>query len=153
MKKRILSIALLLVALTVIFSVVAYAAPDPGNNAADGVSAPRVDDRVDPLTREQRALHDAAMESLAYGKAYGKTHEVARGQYVELEREGEDPVWTVLGEFNGEETTCEYEYPWGVETWSCTNPAHNMIAEPNREFDNSTLWVDDFSRDYYLDLL
>ncbi|MGD8804397.1 MAG: immune inhibitor A [Chloroflexota bacterium] len=153
MKKRILSIALLLVALTVIFSVVAYAAPDPGNNAADGVSAPRVDDRVDPLTREQRALHDAAMESLAYGKAYGKTHEVARGQYVELEREGEDPVWTVLGEFNGEETTCEYEYPWGVETWSCTNPAHNMIAEPNRKFDNSTLWVDDFSRDYYLDLL
>ena len=39
------------------------------------------------------------MQAMLHGKAFGKTHEVARGQYVELAREGEDPVWTVFGEF------------------------------------------------------
>ncbi len=31
--------------------------------------------------------------------------------------------------------------------------SHNNIAEPNRTFDNSTIWVDDFSRDYFNKLL
>ncbi|MGD2079132.1 MAG: immune inhibitor A, partial [Chloroflexota bacterium] len=149
MKKKIVSILLILVALTVLFSVVAYASPDAGQNAADELNAPRPDDRMDPLTQAQRAAQVKAMEAVANGKAVGKTHEVARGQYVELARQGEDPVWTVLGEFNGEDTTCEY---FG-ETWPCTNPTHNMIAEPDRTTDNTTYWVEDFNRDHYQDLL
>jgi len=93
----------------------------------------RVDDRQDPLTRKQRELHETAMEAMLNGKAFGKTHEVARGQYVELERQGEDPVWTVLGEFG--------DFP------------HNNIVEPDRSVDNTTLWVEDFNRNHYLDML
>jgi immune inhibitor A len=52
---------------------------------------------------------------------------------VELERAGEDPVWTVLGEF------ADY--------------AHNSITEPDRSYDNTTIWTEDFGRDYYLDML
>ena len=66
-------------------------------------------------------------------KAYGKTHEVAKGQFVELEREGEDPVWTVLGEFA--------DYP------------HNSIPEPDRSVDNTTIWTADFNQDYYDNML
>jgi len=99
--------------------------------------APQVDDRLDPLTTAQRAMRKQALQEMvagaATGKAYGKTHEVAKGQYVELAREGEDPVWTVLGEFN--------------------DFSHNNIAEPDRSVDNTTIWTGDFSRDYFLDML
>ena len=53
----------------------------------------------DPLTTKQLALKEAALENKAKGKAYGKVAEVARGQYVQLVREGEGVIWTVLGEF------------------------------------------------------
>jgi immune inhibitor A len=94
---------------------------------------PRVDDRLDPATQEQRALRQQALQAKLVGKAFGKKHEVARGQFVELEREGEDPVWTVLGEFG--------------------DFSHNNIAEPDRDYDNTTIWTPDFSRDYFMELL
>jgi len=104
--------------------------PVDGNDPAD---APKVDDRMDPLTVEQRALKVTAQEAVLNGKAYGKTYEVARGQYVELAREGVDPVWTVLGEFG--------------------DLSHNSIVEPDRAVDNTTLWVEDFNRDHYMEML
>jgi len=60
-------------------------------------------------------------------------YEVARGQFVELAREGEGAVWTVLGEF------ADFQ--------------HNTIAEPDRTSDNTTIWMRDFDRDYFMDLL
>jgi len=93
----------------------------------------RRDDRPDPLTTNQRAMRQKALKAKLHGKAHGKTHAVARGQYVELERTGEDPVWTVLGEF--------------------ADFSHNSIVEPDRSVDNSTIWMSDFRRDYYLDRL
>ena len=95
----------------------------------------KVDDRMDPLTVQQRENHATAMEAQAHGKAYanGNTYAVANGQYVELAREGEDPVWTVMGEFA--------DYP------------HNSIGEPDRSVDNTTIWTEDFGRDYYMDML
>jgi len=107
------------------------AAQDTGP-AKDSVAI-KVDDRPEPLTTRQRELKQKAVEARLRGKAYGRKHEVARGQFVELEREGEDPVWTVLGEF-GDFT-------------------HNSIAEPDRAYDNTTIWSPDFSRDHYLDML
>jgi immune inhibitor A len=118
--------------LVIVISTAAYAGPDAGIDRGEyGVQ--KNDDRMDPATAQQRALKETAMEAVLNGKAYGKTHEVAKGQYVELEREGEDPVWTVLGEF--------------------ADFSHNNIAEPDRAYDNTTLWTEDFSRDYYLDML
>ena len=91
------------------------------------------DNRPDPFTTEQLQLKEQALEAKLNGKAYGKTHEVARGQFVELEREGEGALWTVLGEF--------------------ANLQHNTMPEPDRSVDNTTIWSPDFSRDYYLNML
>ena len=85
------------------------------------------------LDESQQALKMKALEAQLNGKAYGKTHEVAKGQFVELEREGQDPVWTVLGEFN--------DLP------------HNTIPEPDRSVNNSTIWRPDFNQQYYLDII
>jgi len=54
-------------------------------------------------------------------------------QYVELARLGEDPIWTVVGEFG--------DFP------------HNNIAEPDRDYNNTTIWIPDFNREYYLGML
>jgi len=97
-----------------------------------GIGNPR-DDRPDPLTNSMRTLKQTALTARLHGKAYGLTHQVARGQFVELERQGEDPILTVLGEFS--------DYP------------HNSIAEPDRNIDNTTIWRADFNRDYYMNLL
>jgi len=94
---------------------------------------PPEDNRPDPLTTQQLLLKEQAMEAKLNGKAYGKTHEVARGQFVQLEREGEGVLWTVLGEFS--------------------DLAHNTMPEPDRTVDNTTIWSPDFSRDYYMDML
>ncbi len=78
----------------------------------------------------------AALEKKLKGKLRqdkGGVVEVAEGQYVQLELEGEDPVWTLLGEF--------------------TDFQHNSIAEPDRAVDNTTIWMQDFSRDYFNKLL
>src|SRR5512146_1575183 len=95
-------------------------------------SATRVDNKPDPLTTKQLNLKEQALEAELNGKAYGKTHEVARGQYVELAREGEGAVWTVLGEF--------------------ADLHHNQLPQPDRAVDNTTLWVSDFNRAHFLDL-
>jgi immune inhibitor A len=88
--------------------------------------AGRNDNRPDPLTTKQLELKQQALEAKLNGKAQGKTHEVARGQYVQLELEGTGKVWTVMGEFS--------DYP------------HNNIAQPDRTVNNTTLWVPDFSK-------
>jgi immune inhibitor A len=94
---------------------------------------PKEDNLHHPLGDQQAALKQMAIDAKLNGKAHGKTHEVARGQFVELERTGEDSIWTVLGEFS--------------------DLAYNTIPEPDRTVDNSTIWTSDFSRDHYLDLL
>ena len=78
-----------MVLLVGVLATAALAAPAAGGGEPD--LAGQVDYRVDPLTAEQAQLRATAMEAVLNGKAHGKTHEVARGQYVELEREGEDP--------------------------------------------------------------
>ncbi|ABC80604.1 immune inhibitor A domain-containing protein [Anaeromyxobacter dehalogenans] len=93
----------------------------------------RQDDRPFPAGERQRELRAAALEARLAGKAPGRTVQVARGQYVELQREGEDAVWTVLGEF--------------------ADLLHNQIPEPDRAVDNTTSWSPDFDRQHYLDLL
>ncbi len=92
----------------------ALASP-PASDGEPGLST-KIDNRTDPLTEEQTELKAKAMDSVLNGKATtdGKTLEVAKGQFVELAREGEDPVWTVLGEFG--------DFP------------HNSIAEPDRDY-------------------
>ena len=134
MKNRVLTL-LVLAMLLVGVAPVSFGAPpigkedDQGKPKFQGV----IDDLPDPLTLRQRDLRKKALEAKLNGKAYGRTHEVARGQYVELAREGEGAIWTVLGEF--------------------ADFSHNNIAEPDRAVNNITIWVPDFDREYYMDLL
>ncbi len=132
MRKILFSSFLIVAMLTLCLAAVAANAPTADQEPS---LAGKIDDRPDPLSNEQRVRRQSALEVQLSGKgnAYGKIHEVARGQYVELEREGEDPVWTVLGEFS--------------------DFSHNSIAEPDRSVDNTTIWKQDFNQAYYLDML
>jgi immune inhibitor A len=134
MKSKLFKITMILVLLLIVLAPVASAAPTAvSGEFGDPEFVQKVDNKPDPLSTRQAELKEMAMDAKLNGKAYGKTYEVARGQYVELAREGEGALWTVLGEFA--------DFP------------HNSIAEPDRAVDNTTLWVPDFSRDYYMDLL
>lgn len=105
------------------------------------------DDLPHPLGDRQRALRQEALEQVIRGKAFGKVGEVARGQFVELERQGEDLIWTLAGEFG------DLESPFGVLQGGATGPLHNQIPEPDRSVDNTTIWAPDFSREHYMELL
>jgi immune inhibitor A len=126
---------MLVLAMLLISLVPAVAAAPMGSSGAfdDPESVQPEDNLPDPLTTKQLDLKQQALDAKLNGKAYGKTHEVARGQYVELAREGEGAIWTVMGEF--------------------ADFSHNNIAQPDRAVNNTTLWVPDFSRDHMLDLL
>ncbi len=96
MNRKFFVLIAILVLLVAILPIVALAS-DGGGGEPD--LSGRIDYRLDPLTSAQAENKVTAMDALLNGKAFGRTHEVARGQYVELARLGEDPVWTVLGEF------------------------------------------------------
>jgi immune inhibitor A len=102
------------------------------------------DDFHHPLGDQQRALRQRALAAKVRGQATGPVHQVARGQYVELEREGEDSIWTVIGEFG---TTIHPLYG------GTAGPLHNQIPQPDRNFDNATIWAPDFTRAYYENVL
>jgi immune inhibitor A len=134
MKAKWFGTFLILAMLMIAIVPMAGAAP----NAADGInndpsSVSKKDNRPDPLTTAQLELKQKALDAKLNGKAHGKSHEVARGQYVELAREGQGMVWTVLGEFS--------DFP------------HNSIAEPDRTVNNTTYWVPDFSKAYFDELI
>src|SRR5215211_5880434 len=121
--------------LIVLMLVVAIApAASAAQNASGGIdSVPKKDNLPDPLTTMQLDLKEKAIEAKLNGKAHGKTHEVARGQYVQLDLEGTGMVWTVMGEFS--------DFP------------HNSIEEPDRAVNNTTYWEPDFSKEHMDTLL
>jgi immune inhibitor A len=89
--------ALLLAALLVTSLIPAFAASSAmvSPAAPDGVGQGKSDDLDHPLGAKQQALRQEALQAKLNGKAYGRSHEVARGQFVELERMGEDSIFTV----------------------------------------------------------
>jgi immune inhibitor A len=134
MKRKWFGSFLVLVMLLVAFAPAAGAAPMASSDVGEDPGyMQKEDNRPDPLTTEQLERKEQALEAKLNGKAYGKTHEVARGQFVQLEREGEGAIWTVLGEF--------------------PDLLHNTMPEPDRAVNNTDLWVPDFNREHYLDLL
>ena len=66
----------------------------------------------------------------------GVARDPAGPEYVELEREGEDSIWTVIGEFGTQ------IHP---VTGGTPGPLHNQIPEPDRSVDNATIWRPDFA--------
>jgi immune inhibitor A len=115
-----------------------------------------------PLSERQAALKQAAQEAVLQGKAEpegdNKVVKVAPGQYVELAFEGSDNILTLLAEFGeGDDPThggtrghANLHDPDGN---AADGPLHNEIEEPDRSVDNTTIWEEDFSKDYYDALL
>ncbi len=133
MKRKLLALLSILIIIGVLPGA-ALAAPQASSGIGDDPAFVQKEDNLpDPFTTQQLELKKQALEAKLNGKAYGKVGEVARGQYVELAREGEGAIWTVLGEFA--------DFP------------HNNIAQPDRKVDNTTIWAPDFSRAYFMDLL
>ena len=91
----------LIAALLLLIAVPAVgAAVRASRGAADepGYSG-KSDNRMTAADVKKADLLQKGLEAKLNGKAKGKTYQVARGQYVELAREGEGAIWTVLGEF------------------------------------------------------
>lgn len=125
MKRKLLAIISILMIVGMLPGA-ALAAPRGSDGMGDPEFVQFEDNLPDPLTTHQLELKEQALEAKLNGKAYGKTGEVARGQYVQLTLEGTGMVWTVMGEF--------------------ADVKHNQITEPDRAVDNTTLWVPDFNK-------
>ena len=159
MKKVLVSVAIL--ALAAAAPGVASAGPSSLDAAAATKAAAREGDPArhqdhvlkNPLAEKQDALRTKALQKVLAGKArpVGDNRVVAinKGQSVELRREGEDPILTVLGEFGDERAVHTSHGSHG----GTPGPRHNQIPEPDRRVDNTTIWEPDFSEAYYEKLL
>jgi len=110
----------------------------PGRDAGS-----RHDDRAHPKGDVQRALKQRALQARLAGKTTGKTHRVANGQYVELEREGEDSIWTVVGEFG---TTVNPTTRWWSSAASSLTTlsmytSENRVPERTWKMDAPSSWA------------
>jgi immune inhibitor A len=144
-KHKLFSISVILAMLSAMLPASVMAAPATAQGPED---VPNVGANTDnphhPLGDQQASLKQKGLEAKLNGKAKGKVHEVAKGQYVELVREGEDSIWSVLGQF-GNSISPTYGGTAG--------PQRNQIPQPDRSVDNSTIWAPDFSKDYFMNLL
>lgn len=150
-------LVVLLAALATALALVAPASAAPNNNTAQPVevgnrTAPLdigadTDNPSHPLGDQQLALRSQGLEQKMNGKIDSPVAEVAHGQFVELERQGEDLIFTITGEFGPTDS------PFGILQSGIPGPLHNEIPEPDRSVDNTTIWTEDFSQEYYEDLL
>ena len=137
-----------------LLSTGAAAAREPRDRSPDRLLA---HDLTAPQIEKQRAERERAHELLLSGNAKasdGKRSRVvklAKGQYVELDREGEDSILTVLAEFG---TALATDHPASHPPHGgLPGPLHNQIPKPNRIVDNATIWEKDFSEAYFEQLL
>src|SRR5262245_26452131 len=98
MKARWFGTFVILVILLASFAPLAGAAPSAPLPPDEAIGT-NSDDGSDPLSDKQAGLRERGFEAKLEGKTHGKVHEVSPGQFVELSREGEDKIFTVLGEF------------------------------------------------------
>jgi len=152
-------------ALLVVLAAGASSASSSNSRGSDGPKAV-VDNRPGPLAEKQRALRERAAELQLTGKISenAKVANVAgldgrayngkdRGQYVELDRTGEDTIWTTLAEFGTGQATHNHGAFGIIPHLGTPGPVHNQIPQPDRAVDNSTIWAPNFNQAYYTNLL
>ncbi len=145
MHRKLIAVILLTIVLLLSVSSLALGQDDELQSADLLKLGGNVDNLPHPLGKQQWGLRQQALQQRLQGtEATDGVMRLGPGQYVELEREDEDGIWTVLGEF-GNEVHPSYG--------GAPGPLHNTIAEPDRSVDNTTIWEPDFSRDYFLNLL
>ncbi len=111
----------------------------------------RSDNIETPLSKKQANLRQRGLAKVLRGEAVGKgpnkVVEVAKGQFVELARQGEDKIFTIVAQFGSTDS------PFAVLQSGIPGPLHNAIPEPDRSKDNTTIWAPDFSPAYYQNML
>jgi immune inhibitor A len=147
MKAKWLSISLILAMLVIATVPLVSAAPTPPPMGELLMIGSPVDDAPHPLGTMQRTARQEAFEAQAHGGVHGNIHRLKHGKYVELEREGEDTIWTVIGEFGPN------DHPAPILYSGIPGPLHNEIPEPDRSVDNTTIWTSDFNTAYYEKML
>jgi immune inhibitor A len=114
-----------------------------------------VHDLKGPLTDEQDALHEKAVQLRLEGKAKGEKVKIGK-RWVELTREDTDKIFVVVAEFgNTRHASFPDTNPDGTpasDALTFDGPEHNKIPEPDRSVDNSTLWQPDYDRAHYEDM-
>jgi len=146
MKAKWFSTLLIVMMFLITMVPVTGAAPGTADDAPIDLGANN-DNPSHPLGDKQAELRAKGFEAKVNGKAAGPVAEVAKGQFVELERQGEDSIWTVLGEFG------PADHPAPILFSGVPGPLHNEIPEPDRSVDNTTIWTSDFTEAYYENLL
>ena len=96
MKAKWFSTLLIVMMLAVAMVPAAGAAPGLPPEESVGTNS---DNGHHPLGDQQAMLMSKALDAKLHGKATGKVQQVAKGQYVQLAREGQDKIWTVIAEF------------------------------------------------------
>ena len=147
MRRRVLALPAGLLALTVTLATGGMTATAVGQGpGGDPAATTHQDNREHPLGKRQADLRAQGLQAKLTGKVAkdAKVAKVAKGQYVELQREGEDSIWTVLAEFG---TAVNPTYGGAL------GPVHNQIPAPDRTVDNTTIWTPDFTPAYYQNML
>ncbi len=123
--------------------------PSPDRLLDHNLSSPQIDKQRAERARGQELLLNGDARAIA-GKA-NKVVRLGKGQYVELAREGEDTILTILGEFGTAQAT--NHPPSHPPHGGTPGPLHNEIPKPDRLVDNTTIWTKDFSEAYFENLL
>ena len=122
----------------------------------DGPARGHVPEHPLGIAKKKAAQKEYALQQRLEGaKGFqGKTAQVGKGQYVELQREATDPIFVIIVEFG------DTQYPNKLfqgpppdgSTQDVTGPLHNEIPEPDRKVDNTTLWQADYDAAHYQDM-
>ncbi len=119
--------------------------------AAGAAEAPKSDNLEHPLGKKQSELRQQGLQKVLTGKASAKgpnkVVQVAKGQFVELTRQGEDSIFTIISDFGTQ------DHPAPILYSGVPGPVHNQIPAPDRSVDNTTIWAPDFTSEYYEDML
>src|SRR3954469_23790177 len=110
------------------------------------------DDFRSPESKRYDAALQQGLQAKLQGKAKGKVHRVANGQYVQLERTGTDRIFVILVEFGNTRFPNAIFADKKADGTPASNaltfdgPLHNSIPQPDRSVNNSTLWQADYSQ-------
>ncbi|WP_326596871.1 immune inhibitor A domain-containing protein [Streptomyces sp. NBC_01803] len=123
------------------------------DDSAEGARAERLfgaePQLENPLADKRELQQQEAREQLISGEATARSQggsevvELSDGEFVEVATTGTDKIFTILVEFGD-----QIHPDFGGDT----GPRVNEIPEPDRSVDNSTIWQEDFDREYYEDI-
>ena len=135
-----------------------------GGGSKDGLRAGKTD-LPSPQGLKQRELVKEAVKLKLQGKlakdakvAQFGSDKKAKGdkkgkkgkhgvQFVQLERKGEDTIWSVLMEFGNAQATHNHGALGAINHGGTPGPLHNAIPQPNRSVDNTTIWASELQQE------